>query len=364
MSLLFKYEFLWPVLLFVVLSHIPTSSFKKISSSQNAATERGAISAIKSAIKFARLRIVATCYALVFLGSVASGAITLKTLLAFFVVVAATIHANSINDYSDRDIDSINLQNAADRPLVTKDISNKGFWMIHFTSVILVLFFSFFYGMGAVILTMGLLIIDYLYSLKPMRVADRPILSPLLLSAAYVFYSFSIGYWSVSTRGEYPWMLAWGLFLGFVARLLLKDFRDVKGDKQYGKITFLLRYGTKATCLVSGIFWFLAVLVMGQVTSFSPGVFFPLILGFVQVLILLQALSKNQHRNDQETIIAFIAKSANFTIITVLAFLLCQRVPSLSRLEIEAIPAAIGTALLLFNFIGYRNWTRQSFLFS
>jgi 1,4-dihydroxy-2-naphthoate octaprenyltransferase len=55
---------------------------------------------IKSIIKFARLRIVATCYALVFLGSTAAGGMNIKTILALIPLLAITIHANSINDYS------------------------------------------------------------------------------------------------------------------------------------------------------------------------------------------------------------------------------------------------------------------------
>src|SRR5258706_7861999 len=88
-------------------------------------------SMLKSIIKFARIRIIATCFALVFLGSAAAGGITAKTILAFILIVTFTVHANSINDYADKDIDAINLKEAHDRPLVTKDISSQQFWIIH-----------------------------------------------------------------------------------------------------------------------------------------------------------------------------------------------------------------------------------------
>ena len=41
------------------------------------------------------------------------------------------------------------------------------------------------------------------------------------------------------------------LYLLFVGRIVLKDFRDREGDAAYGKSTFLLKCGKPATCLAS-----------------------------------------------------------------------------------------------------------------
>ena len=38
-------------------------------------------------------------------------------------------------------------------------------------------------------------------------------------------------------------MLLAGLYVGFIGRILLKDFRDVRGDALFGKRTFLVRHG-------------------------------------------------------------------------------------------------------------------------
>ena len=43
-----------------------------------------------------------------------------------------------------------------------------------------------------------------------------------------------------------------GLFMLFMGRLFLKDFRDEKGDRATGKRTFLVRHGSKATLIISG----------------------------------------------------------------------------------------------------------------
>lgn len=319
---------------------------------------------ITSILKFARVRIIISMYALAFLGSASVGEINFQTLLVFFLVVTSTIHATSINDLSDLRIDKINLKNARDRPLVTKDISYKKFWVVHSASGMLTVLFSFFYGAGAVMLTIVVLIIDYIYSLKPLRVSDRGIASQLLLPLVYVYYPFSLGYWSSNVASAYPWVLSFGLYLAFVARLLLKDFRDVKGDKLHGKMTFLLRNGTRTTCIVSGAFWLLAAAVVTKATSFAPSILFPVVFGLFQVFIFLQALQKTSEINEQQEIVAFIARSANILIITILAFFLCQREIGLSRVEIVTVPAGIGGILLFLNFVQYLHYRKLKYRFS
>ena len=55
------------------------------------------------------------------------------------------------------------------------------------------------------------------------------------------------------------WLAAALVFL-FLARIVLKDYRDRAGDAAYGKPTLLLRFGSTATCVVS-----FAALVLGAV---------------------------------------------------------------------------------------------------
>jgi len=309
---------------------------------------------LKSVLKFVRLKILVTCYALAFLGSVTNGHITLKTVLAIFVIAAWYIHAASSNDYADRYIDAINLKNAKDRPLITKDISYRQLWIIHFASGAAALLLASFWGLIAVVAMVGMLAMDYFYSFKPIRISDRGIVSQFVLAVGYVFYPFSLGYWSTSMHSGYAWLLALGVYLGFVGRLLLKDFRDVKGDKKHGKMTFLLRHGARTTCIVSGVFWFLALVVMGYALSFKMGITVILTLGFIQACMFLWMLAHTPLISDQLAIIVLIAKAANITIVAVLALLLCKQQPSLSEFEIEIIPVVLGATLLGLNFIRYK----------
>ena len=45
------------------------------------------------------------------------------------------------------------------------------------------------------------------------------------------------------------------LYVGFVGRIVLKDFRDVVGDRLFGKRTFLVRHGRRTTCVLSAACW-------------------------------------------------------------------------------------------------------------
>ncbi len=312
------------------------------------------ITMLKYSIKFARIRIIATCFALAFLGSAYAGSITYKTLFSLILIIGFTIHANSVNDYSDREIDKVNLKNAADRPLVTQDINTKQLWVINILSALLILVVSLFYGGDVLILGVAIILIDYAYSLKPVRMTNRTIISPILLSISYVYYSFSIGFLSVFSHRSFPWLLTVGLTIGFFARLLLKDFRDKKGDKKFGKITFLLRYGQQATCVTSGIFWLLALSIITVANSFSIGLALPLLLAFLQAVVLLRKLLRTDKLDMQQRLISYIAKGANYTIITLLTYFLCKNAISIDSWQTQVISASVGLVLIIFNWLEYR----------
>ena len=94
------------------------------------------------------------------------------------------------------------------------------------------------------------------YSVPPVRLAARGALASLLLPLGYVAVPFFVGVLTVqsSVDGRQLAILG-GLYVAFIGRIMLKDFRDVRGDEQYGKRTFLLRHGRVATCRASAACW-------------------------------------------------------------------------------------------------------------
>ena len=277
---------------------------------------------LKAAVKFIRLKILATCSLIILLGSLSAGSVSYKTLLAVIIFAIIYIHAASLNDYTDREIDEINLPEAKDRPLVTRLISEKALWKIHYAAGTIAFILSIFYGIPAIIMTVVVLMFNYAYSLKPFRITDRGILAQFTLPFVYVIYSFYLGYWSLATTAVFPLLLVTGLYSGFIARLFLKDFRDIKGDSEFGKRTFLIRYGIKRTCFASWLFGFIALVSLVLATNLFPATLIVLIPGHIATIFLLIRLSHTSRIKSQMKLIAGLAKIGNISVLAVLLYYL------------------------------------------
>ena len=85
----------------------------------------------------------------------------------------------------------------------------------------------------------------------------------MLLPLGYVAVPYLLGIFAVrSTITPNDLLLLGGLYAGFIGRIVLKDFRDVRGDALFGKRTFLVRHGRRATCIFSAAFLVLGVGVL------------------------------------------------------------------------------------------------------
>jgi len=311
---------------------------------------------IQASVKFARLRVTIMLWAIAFIGSASSGDITFKTLLSLIILILWYIHATTVNDYADYEIDKINLDASTDRPLLNGKLRIRQLWLLHIFGGVAVLGLSIQYGRNALLLTLFMLLINYSYSLKPVRLSDRGIIAQLVLAFSYVYYPLALGFWS-NEGTDFPWLISFSIFLAFMARMLLKDFRDVKGDKKHNKLTFLLRHGAKKTVIVSYICWLLSAAIIG-VTISIPGIYLVLILAICEVSILLRVLGNSNNYNEQQASITFIAKTANGLIVVLLTYLLCNNQQNLSNTEIQLIPTALGIVLLAFNWLKYINYRR------
>ena len=164
-----------------------------------------------------------------------------KTLV---VVIGYLLFSVVINDLADEAIDRVNLSGDRRRPLVAGSSTHAEFVVIAATAAAVVM------GVSALVSTLVLavaaagLALSASYSLRPVRLADRGAVASLLLPAGYVAVPYLVGLFSV--RGYITasdMVLLAGLYVGFIGRILLKDFRDVRGDALFGKRTFLVRYG-------------------------------------------------------------------------------------------------------------------------
>lgn len=279
-------------------------------------------------------------------------AIDASVLLIILALASSYVSATSVNDISDREIDEINHPGDRGRPLVTGAARTPDLWILFGVSSVLAVAVSLAAGPAAAGIMLLSVVIGALYSLPPARLSYRTFLAPLTLAVAYV----GIPYWAgVVVAGgslgmpDLPLLMA--LYLLFAGRIILKDFRDREGDAAFGKPTFLLKYGKRATCLVSlcalcagdallvaslAERWWLAVLLQLYVAS---------------VVIMLFRLYRVSSSKDEQLSIGVGAKMGNGLLATLLGVLI------LANQDADWITQVIFglalTALYTLNFIDF-----------
>lgn len=80
--------------------------------------------------------------------------------------------------------------------------------------------------------------------MRPLLLSYRPYSATPVLAVAYVLVPYAHGLAlvdAVPTGRDV--VFAGGLYALFMARIVLKDFRDLTGDGRFGRCTFLLRHG-------------------------------------------------------------------------------------------------------------------------
>jgi 4-hydroxybenzoate polyprenyltransferase len=233
------------------------------------------------------------------------------------------VAATAINDVADRDIDRVNHPLDAGRPLVSGDASERDLLRLHVVAAGLALLAAVplgWPGIGVVLLSLAVAVA---YSLPPLTLSHRTLLAPLVLAVAYVLVPYAHGLLGADvwfTAKDIPFAAA--LFALFLARIVLKDFRDRDGDARYGKPTLLLRAGKTVTCLTSlvalgagNILLLLAVRPPAPVAAVLE-------LFFCAVAWMLLVLHRSTDRRDEQVAIGIGARMANGLLITTLATLL------------------------------------------
>lgn len=181
------------------------------------------------------------------------------------IVGAWFIHATVLNDLADEAIDRVNLTAARGRPLVTGQATRSELLALGNVAALVALVVAWAVNWRVGVVVLAGLALNAAYSLRPLRLSHRGAVASLMLPLGYVALPYLVGALSVQPRlGRTDLVLLVGLYVTFIGRILLKDFRDVSGDELFGKRTFLLRHGREATCLASATCW-----VAGTTTLFA-----------------------------------------------------------------------------------------------
>ena len=257
-------------------------------------------------------------------GMAEAGSARRPLLLAAALVPGAAFLLFSVvvNDLADEQIDRVNLPGHPARPLVTGMCGRSEFVAVGITAgTIALLASAMLHGPAMAIMLAGLAL-SAAYSLKPLRLAKRGIIASLVLPACYVAVPYLLGVLAVrSAIRATDLTLLCALYVGFIGRILLKDFRDVRGDTLFGKRTFLVRHDRRPTCVVSAICWIGGSILLSVVRGFTVvlGIALAVELGFV--LVLLALLSTDRGARRDEWLVSAIAILGRGTIVMLLAHL-------------------------------------------
>jgi 4-hydroxybenzoate polyprenyltransferase len=229
-------------------------------------------------------------------------------LLEILVVTAGfLIFSVACNDLADEEIDRVNLPGDPRRPLVGGSANRAEMYTMGVAGAVLALAASAALGWISVVVVAVGLAVSAAYSLRPVRIAERGAPAALLLPACYVAVPYLLGINAAHapiTAADLK-LLA-GLYLGFIGRILLKDFRDVRGDTLFGKRTFLVRHGRRWTCAISAACWAVGtIVILAVVSPWSdiPGIVFDALVGicalFAVRFIAFLSTHADQRRDDR-----------------------------------------------------------------
>lgn len=238
---------------------------------------------------------------------------------ALVAVVAFLLFSVVLNDLSDEAVDRVNLPG---RPLVAGAGTRREFQVVAVTSAALALGAGATIGWRALAVVAAGLASSAAYSLRPIRVADRGAVASVLLPWGYVAVPYLVGIFAVrSTVTAGDLVLLGGLYVGFIGRILLKDFRDVRGDALFGKRTFVVRHGRRATCRFSAVCWLAGTVSLAGVRNLTPDLVAGHLVFVAVALALLGHLARSPGARRDEALISAVAVIGRGMMATLIAHL-------------------------------------------
>jgi 4-hydroxybenzoate polyprenyltransferase len=271
-----------------------------------------------------RYRVAAMVAMFMLLGAVrADGAVALswRALWATVALASSYVAATALNDLADEDIDRVNHPRDAGRPLVEGTGTRRELRALAPVAAALALAAAVPLGGRGVAVVALSVAIGVAYSTRPLLLSYRTSFAHLVLAVAYVAVPFALG--AVASGGSLDasdGVFAAGLFCLFLSRIVLKDFRDRRGDALYGKPTLLLRCGKTHTCAAS-----LIALLAGEAlvsASVEPALVLILQVFVVAIAFMLRRLHRVEDDRDEQVAIGIGARVGNGLLLTTLGVML------------------------------------------
>jgi 4-hydroxybenzoate polyprenyltransferase len=240
------------------------------------------------------------------LGGVANDALAVGRLLV--LVTAFVVYAVSCNDLADLEVDRVNLPGVVSRPLVTGAAGGRDVRLLAVAAAGVAVSAAATQGLTFVGLTVAGLAVATAYSLPPVRISRRGVVAPLVLPALFVGLPFVLGVLAGRNLRATDLGLLAALYVGFIGRIVLKDFRDLVGDRMFGKRTFLVRHGRRVTCFISAGCWVLGTVLLVVATPGAGWVFVACQAVLVAVAVtLVVALARTEAHRREERLVSALA---------------------------------------------------------
>lgn len=169
----------------------------------------------------------------------------------FFCFLLTYMAGATLNDICDVKIDMINLPyRPLQRGAITVREATLFALLLYSASLLLSFILNFQLFVGIVILTA----LSIAYSYPPIAMERRGLLGNITLGFVTVFIPAFTGAWVAVGTFNLPWLfwiaiLFFTLFTSFL--LIIKDFKDLIGDRIKGKKTFAVAVGRKTAFYIS-----------------------------------------------------------------------------------------------------------------
>ncbi|HEX2047809.1 MAG TPA: UbiA family prenyltransferase [Acidimicrobiales bacterium] len=232
------------------------------------------------------------------------------------------VNATVLNDLGDEAVDRVNLADARGRPLVSGDATRAELQALGRMAAAASVAAALAVNWRVAAVVAGGLLLNVAYSVRPLRLCDRGMLAPLVLPAGFVALPYLVGLLTVQPSvGREDALLLAAMYVTFVGRIMLKDFRDVRGDAMFGKRTFLVRHGREATCRLSAVLWTAGTAGLLLVLPRRPLLVAALAALLGCTLHGLRRLVATSGRVAEQVVIGAIAQTGRGTAILLLAHL-------------------------------------------
>ncbi len=168
----------------------------------------------------------------------------LPGVMIFLSFTLAYMAGTILNDLYDEHIDKINMPY---RPLEENRVTKGFLWRYSAFLHILTLFVSYLVSIETMLFVVLFFVFSFAYSIPPVYTSRRGIIAQINLSLVafmipayagivYATHSYAVNY------NTALFMLS--MFSLFIFIFMLKDFKDIKGDRKWGKMTPVVRYGS------------------------------------------------------------------------------------------------------------------------